>query len=449
MKTSVTLTPELRLEQALKQAGVEKPEEVTKLAVAGTMIYPDFQYIEENMAETLQELDMSAASPEDDCMCFNECTGLTSVIIPDSVVEIGEDAFAGCERLTSVTIPDSVKEIGASVFGRGGGVFRDCTALTSITIPNSVSEIKSFTFTDCTGLTSIVIPDSVVEIGKNAFEGCTGLTSVTIPDSVVEIGENAFEGCTGLTSVVIPRSVAGIGDGAFKRCRALITVHPDNPVYTIKNGKIAFKNVKGVSCSAGDAKWTLSNGVLTISGNRDCLGEWATIPDYDDYLHGGCTGARTDEGRSPWYPYRKLIKKIVFEGNISLTGIFAFSGCDHLTSVTFQAPRVSGMMKKFYQGYGIGTINQAIHGFTYGDLWNIDSWFSRQIPRMLKEFKRNSLCHPGNMTSEEWDAILDRMAFCFSERSRLAFNYDETEKCREMQKEGLALFCKYFDDLWW
>ena len=43
---------------------------------------------------------------------FSDCSGLTSVTIPNSVTSIGEHAFYGCSGLTSVTIPNSVTSIG-------------------------------------------------------------------------------------------------------------------------------------------------------------------------------------------------------------------------------------------------------------------------------------------------------------------------------------------------
>jgi hypothetical protein len=82
-------------------------------------------------------------------------------------------------------------------------VFFDCTGLTSITIPNSVTSIGFSAFNNCTGLTSITISNSVTSIGETAFEYCRGLTSITIPDSVTSIGNDAFVGCTGLTQVYI------------------------------------------------------------------------------------------------------------------------------------------------------------------------------------------------------------------------------------------------------
>ena len=104
---------------------------------------------------------------------------------------------------------------GLPVTSIGQYAFRNCTGLTSITIPDSVTSIGDFAFYNCSGLTSITIADSVTSIGIYAFSGCIGLTSITIPDSVTSIGISAFYNCSGLTSITIPNSVTSIGDGAF------------------------------------------------------------------------------------------------------------------------------------------------------------------------------------------------------------------------------------------
>lgn len=94
----------------------------------------------------------------------NEC-GLTSVVIPDSVTEIGSGAFDHCEALKSVKIGNSVTII-------ENGAFRDCSSLTSVVIPNSVTKIEDEAFYGCEGLTSVDIPASVTSIGDAAFLGC-------------------------------------------------------------------------------------------------------------------------------------------------------------------------------------------------------------------------------------------------------------------------------------
>jgi hypothetical protein len=142
---------------------------------------------------------------------FYGCTGLTSIIIPSSVTNIGTTAFSGCTGLTSVDIPSSVVSI-------GGCAFSGCTGLTSIIIPSSVTSIEEYAFENCTRLTSVIIPNGVTSIGESAFKRCTGLSSITIPNSVTSIKNEAFSGCTGLTSVVIPNSVTSISATVFESC---------------------------------------------------------------------------------------------------------------------------------------------------------------------------------------------------------------------------------------
>ena len=139
---------------------------------------------------------------------FENCTALTSVIISDSVVSIGDWAFRKCSALISITIPNSVTSIGSYMVG-------DCTSLTSVTIGDSITKISNAAFYNCSSLTSIVIPDSVTEIGIFAFQGCSSLTSITIPDSVTKIDIMAFFNCSSLKNIVIPESVISMGYSIF------------------------------------------------------------------------------------------------------------------------------------------------------------------------------------------------------------------------------------------
>ena len=106
----------------------------------------------------------------------------------------------------------------------GDYAFFDCSGLTSVTIPNTVNTISQYAFLGCSGLTNITIPNSVTSIGESAFESCSGLTSISIPNNVTTISESAFYGCSGLTSVTIPNSVTSIGIYAFIRCSGLTSV---------------------------------------------------------------------------------------------------------------------------------------------------------------------------------------------------------------------------------
>ena len=206
---------------------------------------------------------------------FADCSGLTSITIPNSVTSIGDIAFARCSGLTSITIPNSVTSIGYSAFSNcsgltsvtipnsvtsiGEGAFYGCSRLTSIIIPNSVTSIGDLAFYGCKNLTTVNIGNSVTSIGGRAFEGCSRLTSVTIPNSVTSIGHYAFYGCSGLTSITIPNSVTSIGYSAFSGCTSLTSVTIPNSVTSI--GDLAF-----ASCS-GLTSVTIGSGVTIIGYN--------------------------------------------------------------------------------------------------------------------------------------------------------------------------------------
>ena len=183
---------------------------------------------------------------------FSGCSGLPSVIIPNSVTSIGGSAFYGCSKLTSVTIPNSVTSIGYAAF-------RYCSGLTSVTIPKSVTSIRDDAFANCYGLTSVTIPNSVTSIGGGAFYYCSGLTSVTIPNSVTSIGGSAFANCSGLTSITIPNSVTSIGIYAFYGCSGLTSVTIPNSVTSI--GDHAFSKCSRLTSI------TIGSGVTSIGGD--------------------------------------------------------------------------------------------------------------------------------------------------------------------------------------
>lgn len=75
------------------------------------------------------------------------------------------------KNLSTYTINENTKYIACDVFER-------CERLTSINIPDSVIEIGSYAFSSCSNLTSITIPDSVTQIGDSAFAYCSNLTTI-------------------------------------------------------------------------------------------------------------------------------------------------------------------------------------------------------------------------------------------------------------------------------
>ena len=185
---------------------------------------------------------------------FSGCENLESVVIPDSVTKIGKYAFQGCNSLRSVTIPGSVTSFGGYEFSLctgltevtlgegleeiGSYLFENCTALTKISFPASLRTIGGFS--GCTALNRVEIPDGVAWIQSYAFQDCTGLAEVVIPPSVIIIGQEAFAGCTGLTGLDIPGTVSRIDREAFRDCTALRSLTIQTPEKDLQLYDAAF-----------------------------------------------------------------------------------------------------------------------------------------------------------------------------------------------------------------
>ena len=184
-----------------------------------------------------------------DSYAFQDCKGVTSVIIPSSVTNINRNAFLGCTGLTSVDIGNNVTTLSLEAF-------EGCTKLTQINVDvnnpafssvdgvlfnklqttllkfpygktgnylvkNTVTSIGDFSFHKSVGLKNLVISESVNNIGAHAFN-YSSLTGVIISSSVSTIGEFAFAQATNLVNITIGSGVNYIGKYAFNGCKKMV-----------------------------------------------------------------------------------------------------------------------------------------------------------------------------------------------------------------------------------
>ena len=328
---------------------------------------------------------------------FYECSGLTSITIPDSVTCISGSAFYGCSSLTSITIPfvgnqkDGTSNthfgyiFGASSYGNnsncipstlktvvitggasiGNNAFYYCSGLTSITVPDSVTGIGVCAFYHCSGLTSITIGNDVTSIGTSAFYGCSRLTSITIPDSVTSIGDSAFRDCSSLTSITIPDSVVRIADHAFDGCSSLTSI-------TIPDSVESIADYMFYGCSSLTSI-TIPDSVVSIGTYMfyGCSSLTSiTIPDsvvsIADYMFYGCSS----------------LTSITIPDSVTSIDICAFYGCSSLTSITIPDSVTSIRSTAFQRCSNLAsiTIPDSVTYIAYHVFYDCSSLTSITIP---------------------------------------------------------------------
>lgn len=235
--------------------------------------------------DTYNSLPVTAIGPG----AFENCTSITKVIIPNSVVTINYSAFYDCTNLEDLIIPSSLKICktyiasycpkmkyneykGLSYLGNsenpyvllvkvndknlrtyeinetckvfGNSVFKDCKNLESITIPSAIEFIEENSFNACTNLKTVILPENLESINGRAFSGCIALSQLQLPDSLMVIGDSAFYECENLNVVNIPKNVVYINSCSFYKCSSLKNI--ELPYGLQKIGASAFAECKNL-----------------------------------------------------------------------------------------------------------------------------------------------------------------------------------------------------------
>ncbi len=371
-----------------------------------------------------------------------------------SVTSIGDYAFYECTGLTSVTIPNSVTSIGSYAFGY-------CSGLTSVTIPNSVTSIGNGAFYGCTGLTSVTIPNSVTSIGGSAFEGCSGLTSIEIPNSVTSIGNYAFYLCTGLTGeLVIPNSVTSIGNHAFLNCSSLtsLSVEAGNTVYDSRNNCNAIIKTSTNTLIFGCQNTTIPNSVTSIG----------------DYAFYGCSGLTsvtipnsvTSIGNGAFYGCSGLTS-VTIGNSVTSIGDHAFYGCTGFTSVIWNAKNYADFASNntpFYADYYDQEMHQnfrfdlrpQITSFTFGNevehipanLCNgMSNLTSVTIPNSVTSIGNYAFSRCSGLTSIEIpNSVTSIGSGAFAYCSGLTSVIWNAKNCADFATNNTPFYANYYDE---
>ena len=294
---------------------------------------------------------------------FQDCTSLSSIVIPREVLEIGMGAFYNCTNLKTVEFSKNsqLKIIDQGVFASTGlinisipssvtticsGAFYGCINLQAVDFGNNsqLQTIDSTVFKTCYNLTSITIPDGVTQIGEEAFYNCTNLQTVNFGDNsqLQTIGRSAFSDCKNLISITIPEKVTEIGFGGstFYQCFSLAIVYNNSSLditagssdngyvglyaYEVVNsgeeakGRIEEKNNMRYyinnTTQQKVALWMLDRSASSVSLEEDTTA-------INQYAFDGCTN----------------LTSITIPASVTSIGNYAFYDCDNLTSVTIES----------------------------------------------------------------------------------------------------------------
>ena len=269
--------------------------------------------------------------------CFNENSVLQKIVIPSSVVSIGNFAFSDCKSLSEIIIPSSVTSIGESAF-------INCKSLTSFLIPSSVVSIEYSTFNHCESLREIIIPSSVTSIGNYAFYECVSLKKVKIEYSVTSIGKFAFGECTSLEDINIPSSVTSIGDSAFYKCSSFVYIDIPSSVTSI--GDSAFKKCSSMNVidipyyvtSIGDSTFAecYSLRIIRIPSSVTSIGDCAFLGIRSLIIKGSIKKIL------PYmFSYCHSLKNITIPSSVFSIEKYAFCSCKYLKTIKIPSSVVS------------------------------------------------------------------------------------------------------------
>ena len=295
---------------------------------------------------------------------FSSCS-MISIIIPSSVVSIGNDAFYACSLLSKVYYEGTIEgwcnlsfsssyanpmwyaehfymineknewsevthiEIPSSVTVLGDRQFYGFNNLTSILISNSVTSIGNYAFQNCTSLRSIVIPESVTSIGKSAFYNCSSLITINIPDGATSIGICTFSDCTSLNNIEISKNVTSIGWDAFYRCYSLTDVYYTGTEVQWDTIDVGSNNTALTNATihyVQDLEYRLTDDSYEVIGIGSVTDSEIDIPSTYKGL------PVTSIGENAFGNY-DFITKIVIPNSIRNISDYAFLDCSSLKSI--------------------------------------------------------------------------------------------------------------------
>ena len=153
-----------------------------------------------------------------------------NVVIPKEVKLVGKAAFKNNTAIKTVKF-----ESGSKAEKIAMNAFEGCAALEEIYFPETMEELGDNAFLDCVGIKILTLTDNIKSIGKSTFQGCINLVDITLNEGLEKIGNNAFQDCLALMIFSIPSTLNSFGNDVFKGALGLenIYVAEGNETYNV------------------------------------------------------------------------------------------------------------------------------------------------------------------------------------------------------------------------
>ncbi len=165
------------------------------------------------------------------------------------------------------------------------GICKNAIALTSVSLPDGLLEIAAYSFYGCSALTEIHIPDSVEQLGYVAFFGCEGLTEIELPQNLKQMDGQVFSACRYLRMPVLPEGLETIEYNAFSMGEWLPdsearTVNIPASVKKIGDGAFSYSAISGFTVDSQNEFFSAENGCL-YSKDKSIFVQIPRVHEYD------------------------------------------------------------------------------------------------------------------------------------------------------------------------
>ncbi len=259
---------------------------------------------------------------------FQNNDTLESVTIGEGITVIPDNAFFHCSSLTYASIPETVKEIGFQAF-------KDSVIEGDVNLPN-LDTIGQLAFSN-THIESLKIGNKLINsgFGTYAFNGCSELKTVEFADdsTITSIPYSTFNGCVSLTHIELPNTVTSIGDYAFKACASLETF--DNANVTslgtgafVDSGLVTVNLPKVTSVGTNAFRSDYETGTLPSEHPTASKLTTVTLGSLDAPL------SSITIGEGAFYGCKVLTNINIYSSKLKLVQ-WCFNGCASLSTVNF------------------------------------------------------------------------------------------------------------------